>query len=53
MTKDKIKVLVGIYSCALSLMALIVPVSVLASIVQAFPDAPITVIQQVVTLLLT
>lgn len=50
MTKDKIKALVGIYSCALSLMALIVPVSVLASIVQAFPDAPITVVQQIVTL---
>ena len=50
MSKDKFKALVGIYSCALSLMALIVPVSVLASIAQAFPDAPITVIQQIVTL---
>lgn len=50
MTKDKLKVLVGIYSCALSLMALIVPVSVLASIAQAFPDTPITMIQQIVTL---
>lgn len=50
MSKDKFKALVGIYSCALSLMALIVPVSVLASIAQAFPDAPITVIQQIVAL---
>ncbi|MBR3326747.1 MAG: MFS transporter [Atopobiaceae bacterium] len=50
MIKKNFKVLVGVYSCALCLMALIVPVSVLASIAQAFPDTPITTIQQIVTL---
>ena len=46
----KIKTLVGVYSCALALMGLIVPVSVLADIAQSFPDAPITQIQLIVTL---
>ncbi|MBR3326797.1 MAG: MFS transporter [Atopobiaceae bacterium] len=50
MTKDKMKTLVGVYSCALVLMALIVPVSVLASIAQSFPDTPMPVLQQIVTL---
>lgn len=45
-----IKALVGVYSCALALMGLIVPVSVLADIAMAFPDAPITSIQLIVTL---
>ena len=46
----KFKTLVGVYSCALALMSLIVPVSVLADIAQSFPDAPITQIQLIVTL---
>lgn len=46
----KFKTLVGVYSCALALMGLIVPVSVLADIAQSFPDAPITQIQLIVTL---
>lgn len=50
MIKNNMKTLVGVYSCALALMGLIVPVSVLAGIVQSFPDAPITSIQLIVTL---
>ncbi|WP_028263845.1 MFS transporter [Atopobium fossor] len=50
MIKNNLKTLVGVYSCALSLMALIVPVPVLAGIAQAFPGTPITSIQLVVTL---
>ena len=49
-SKLNIKALVGVYSCALALMGLIVPVSVLANIAQAFPEAPITTIQLIVTL---
>lgn len=50
MKQLNMKALVGVYSCALALMGLIVPVSVLANIAQAFPDAPITTIQLIVTL---
>ena len=50
MTKEKMKTLVGVYSCALSLMALIVPVSVLADIAKAFPQTPMPILQQIVTL---
>lgn len=49
-SKLNMKALVGIYSCALALMGLIVPVSVLANIAQTFPDTPITTIQLIVTL---
>lgn len=50
MTKENLKTLVGVYSAALCLMGLIVPVSVLAQIAQAFPETPITTIQLMVTL---
>lgn len=50
MDKKSMKTLVGVYSCALSLMGLIVPVSVLGGIVQSFPGVPITTIQLIVTL---
>lgn len=48
--KEKMKILMGIYSASLVLMGLIVPVSVLANIAQSFPDVPITTIQLMVTL---
>ncbi len=48
--KENMKALVGVYSCALALMGLIVPVSVLANIAQTFPETPITTIQLIVTL---
>lgn len=48
--KGKLKMLVGIYSASLVLMALIVPVSVLADIAKTFTDVPITTIQLIVTL---
>lgn len=50
MIQKNLKTLVGVYSCALALMGLIVPVSVLANIAQTFSDAPITSIQLIVTL---
>lgn len=50
MNKENLKTLVGVYSAALCLMGLIVPVSVLADIAMAFPDTPITTIQLMVTL---
>lgn len=50
MIKQNLKTLVGVYSAALCLMGLIVPVSVLANIAQSFPDVPITTIQLMVTL---
>ncbi len=50
MKASKLKNLVGIYSASLSLMGLIVPVSVLGSIAQAFPGTPIATIQLMVTL---
>lgn len=50
MKKLNLKALVGVYSCALVLMGLIVPVSVLANIAQTFPDTPITTIQLIVTM---
>lgn len=50
MIKENLKTLVGVYSAALCLMGLIVPVSVLADIAMAFPGTPITTIQLMVTL---
>lgn len=40
MSKDQIKKAIGIFSATAVLMAMIIPVSVLASIAQAFPDVP-------------
>lgn len=50
MTKDKIRNLVGVYSCALTLMSLIIPVPVLAQIAKTFPEQPVLVIQLLVTI---
>ena len=50
MTKEKIRNLVGVYSCALTLMSLIIPVPVLAQIAKTFPDQPVLVIQLLVTI---
>ena len=50
MDSKNIKSLIGVFSGSLALMGLIVPVSVLGSIAQAFPHVPIATIQLVVTL---
>lgn len=50
MTKTKIKYLVGVYACALCFMAMLTPVPIIASIVQAFPVENIVLIQMIVSM---
>ena len=49
-TKTKIKYLVGVYACALCFMAMLTPVPIIASIVQAFPGEDIVLIQMIVSM---
>lgn len=46
----KLKSLVGVYSCALSLMSLIIPVPVLAQIAKSFPQYSIMQVQLLVSI---
>ena len=50
MGKEKIKYLVGVYCAAMSFLGLLVPVAIIGSIVQTFPDASVTSIQMLCSL---
>lgn len=48
--KKKLRSLIGVYSCALSLMSLIIPVPVLAQIAKTFPEYSIMQVQLLVSI---
>lgn len=45
MNKTQVKYIVGIYSAAMCIMGMLVPVPILSSIAKSFPDANIAAVQ--------
>ena len=45
MTGKQIKSLIGIYAASMNIMGILIPVSILAAVAQAFPDVPMAMVQ--------
>ena len=50
MTGKQIKSLVGIYAASMNIMGILIPVSILANVAQAFPEVPVAQVQMIVAI---
>ncbi|WP_417572208.1 hypothetical protein [Paratractidigestivibacter faecalis] len=50
MTGKQIKSLIGIYAASMNIMGILIPVSILAAVAQAFPDVPMAMVQMIVSI---
>lgn len=50
MSAKQIKYLVGIYAASMTIMGILIPVSILASVAEAFPDVPVAMVQMLVSI---
>lgn len=48
MKKDQIKILIGVYSCAMSIMGMLVPVPIVAQVAASFPSEDISLVQMII-----